>query len=521
MLPGMVHADGIRKQVQTKFGGYDHRRGAGDGTLWDMENLTARDTPLLASRAPRHLVRRLTKPNGFAAYDELYWVDGTDFYAGGVLTGTVTDSPKTFAQLGAYLVIFPDKAYYNRETDEFGNLEESFTGNAKFTDGTIWGEPAEGCSIVRQSGTFAFRAGDAVEITAADPANCKTAVIREISEDGTTLTFYENSFVTTSAWASVTVKRSVPDMDFLCVNENRLWGCKGDTVYASKLGDPFNFNVYDGISTDSYAAAVGSEGDFTGACAYLGYPCFFKENHIYKVYGDRPSNFQVMAASDLGTAKGSGASFGVAGAVLYYLSRAGIVAFSGGVPEILSAPFGDVRYHDAVGGSDGIRYFVSMADDEGARSLFVYDTRYNVWHREDDFDAAGFGWLDGFWGLDRAGGLWRMDEGNLPAGSTEEDTVHSFAEFADFTEERPERKGSSHIEIRAELEAGSTLRILLQYDSDGVWREIKTLRTDRKRSFYLPVIPRRCDHMRLRLEGTGMWRLYSLTRNLYLGSEIH
>lgn len=528
MLPRAVHADGVRKQVQTEFGGYDHRRGAGDGTLWDMENLTSLETPLIAARAPRHLYWNLSKPNGFTAYDELYFVDGTNLFilrdgTGQVFSGVLTDSKKVFAQLGAYLIIFPDKKYYNRETDTFGSLEASWTGSVSFQDGTIYGEQAEGCSIVTTGTAFPFAVGDAVEISGctSHTENNKTAIIREISTNKKKLTFYENTFTTGSESATVTVRRSIPDMDFLCVNENRLWGCKGDTIYASKLGDPFNFNVFDGVTTDSYAVDVGSEGDFTGACSYLGYPCFFKENHIYKVYGDRPSNFQVMSSSDLGVVKGSGMSFGSAGAILFYLSRAGIVAYSGGVPEIISAPFGNVRYKNAVGGSDGVRYFVSMEDETGQRSLFVYDTRYNVWHREDDFNAVAFGWHDGLWALDTGGGLWRMDEGNIPSGSTRESTVHSYAEFGDWTESRPERKGVSHVELRAELEAGSTLKVLIQYDSDGVWREVKTLETERKRSFFLPIIPRRCDHMRLRLEGTGMWRLYSLTRNLYVGSEIH
>lgn len=522
MLPRAVHADGVRKQVQTEFGGYDHRRGAGDGTLWDMKNLTSLETPLIAARPPRVRVRSLAKGNGLAAYDELYWVDMDRFYVDGVHKGTVSDSRKVFAQLGNYLVIFPDKKYYDRGTDTFGSLESSWSGSISFQDGTIYGEAAEGCAIVTDGTAFPFSVGDAVEISGctSHSENNKTAVIREISANGKTLTFYENTFTTGAESGTVTVSRSVPDMDFLCVNENRLWGCKGDTIYASKLGDPFNFNVFDGVTTDSYAVDVGSEGDFTGACSYLGYPCFFKENHIYKVYGDRPSNFQVMSSSDLGVVKGSGMSFGSAGAILFYLSRAGIVAYSGGVPEIISAPFGNVRYKNAVGGSDGVRYYVSMEDDAGQRSLFVYDTRYNVWHREDNLPILAFGWHDGLWAMDQYY-LWSMDGMNAPEGSREEHTVESFAEFGDWTESRPERKGVSHVELRAELEAGSTLKVLIQYDSDGVWREVKTLVTERKRSFFLPIIPRRCDHMRLRLEGTGMWRLYSLTRNLYVGSEIH
>ena len=53
MLPDMVHADGIRKYGQTRFGGYDHRLAAGDGTLWDMKNLTSDLAPLLSARRPR------------------------------------------------------------------------------------------------------------------------------------------------------------------------------------------------------------------------------------------------------------------------------------------------------------------------------------------------------------------------------------------------------------------------------------------------------------------------------------
>jgi len=39
-LPGAVYSDGIAKGQQTKFNGLNHTLGAGDGELWDMENLT-------------------------------------------------------------------------------------------------------------------------------------------------------------------------------------------------------------------------------------------------------------------------------------------------------------------------------------------------------------------------------------------------------------------------------------------------------------------------------------------------
>ena len=60
----------------------------------------------------------------------------------------------------------------------------------------------------------------------------------------------------------------------------------------------------------------------------------------------------------------------------------------------------------------------------------------------------------------------------------------------------------------------------LQFDSDCVWSTVKTLQTEVKRSYYLPIIPRLCDHFRIRMTGNGGCRLYSLVREVYNGSEL-
>ena len=78
-MPEMRYSDRIKKAVQEKFGGYEHTRGAGDGALWDMENLSSRFFPLLGTRAGRKTVQTLTKPNGLYAAEQLAWVDGTSF----------------------------------------------------------------------------------------------------------------------------------------------------------------------------------------------------------------------------------------------------------------------------------------------------------------------------------------------------------------------------------------------------------------------------------------------------------
>ena len=525
-LPSMAYSDGIRKYKQTEFKGYNHQLSAQDGELWDMENLTSDYYPLLAPRRQRYIVAQLTTPNGFYAHDGLFWVDGTGFYADGELKGTVTNDRKRFASLGAYIVILPDKKYYNRLTGEFGNIEAAWSGSGKIQNGTYVEEAAEANTIYAQGAAWSgrFSVGDAVEISGCTvhPENNKTIIIREI--DGDYLRFYENSFVIADggdAESNMALRRAMPDVDFICENENRLWACKGDTIYSSKLGDIFNWNVFDGVATDSFAVDVGSAGDFTGCCAYLGYPVFFKEEHIYKVYGDKPSNYQVMGSASLGVETGSDRSIAIAGEMLFYLSRVGIVCYTGGIPQSVAANFGTQRFKDAIGGSDGTKYYVSMRDAEDEWHLFAYDTRRNLWHREDGLQAVGFGWNEELYFLDADGILWLSGNARtIPEGAEIEPFVQSVAEFGDFVEKDPNHKGTAKLQVRMELDEDASVTIEMQFDSDGIWREVKTLTTAVKRSFYLPIIPRRSDHFRIRFRGIGEWRLYSLVRESYSGSEL-
>lgn len=334
--------------------------------------------------------------------------------------------------------------------------------------------------------------------------------------DGTLLRFQERDTVPYMESGSLSVSRDVPNLEHLCVNENRLWGSVGGAIYASKLGDPANFNVFDGLSTDSWVSDSVDAGDFTACVSYLGYPVFFKEDSIYKVYGDRPSNFQWTPSARLGVLSGCEKSLAVAGETLYYLSRAGIAAYTGGIPAVVGGALGgEKRFSGAVAGSDGLKYYASLYDGEGW-SLYVYDTRYRVWHREDDTQALAFAfWDGGLHLLAAAGALIRLDG----ARGTAEEPVSWEAVFADRTDGSPNRKGVLRIQLRAELETGSSLRVAVRYDGKGDYQTLTTLTAQSKRSCAIPLSVRRCDHWSLKLSGTGECRVYSLAVTRYGGSE--
>ena len=83
------------------------------------------------------------------------------------------------------------------------------------------------------------------------------------------------------------ISKPFPAMDFVVEHNNRLWGCSSGNheIYCSKLGSAVEWGNYDGISTDAWAATIGSDGDFTGACVYADSVLFFKENCVHIVYG--------------------------------------------------------------------------------------------------------------------------------------------------------------------------------------------------------------------------------------------
>ena len=528
-LPSMAYDIGMSATGQTTFGGLDHTHGAGDGAVYQMKNLTGVDYPLLASRPPRWKVATLEQPGGLFARGELCWVAQGGFWYKGERKGDVSEGEKTFAALGSYLLIFPDKVYYNTQTQQFGSMESTWKGaGLSFQNGTLYGQEAQANTIQAQGVTWTdyFQKGDAITISgcATHAENNKSLIIRDIQGDK--LVFYEYSFTLdgekgdeayTEA-GEVTLTRTVPDLDYVCENENRVWGCKDNTIYCSKLGDPFNWNVFDGLATDAYAVDTGSAGNFTGCISYLGYPVFFKEDHIYKVYGTMPSNFQVMGTEALGVMEGCSKSLAAAGEVLFYLSRGGVMAYSGSLPQCISRQLGRLATSMGVAGTDGLHYYLSARGVGEGWSLLVYDTQTKLWHREDDTHATHFAASGGtLYLLNEAGEIWTVGESVHPSeGAQQEETVEWEAEFADFTDGSPDKKGLFRLHIRLEVEEGGKVQAWVQVDSDGTWLPMgQPIGPTPKRSFQLPMVPRRGDHYRIKLTGTGRCRIYSITRERY------
>lgn len=326
------------------------------------------------------------------------------------------------------------------------------------------------------------------------------------------------------------IERKVPDMDYIVLAQNRLWGCMYDSnkrineIYCSKLGDFTNWNVFQGLSTDSYVASVGTPGEWTGAANVGGYPCFFKEDVVHKIYPSSTGAHQIMDKPCHGIQRDCGAGAAVVGDVLFYKSKAGIMAYDGSTWTNIGEALGGEKYTKADGGVVGDKYYVALKDTRNEWGLFVFDTQKNLWHKEDNLRASLFCHASG----DSYYCVEKTDETQLCIitdygidNATTEGPLNWQAVTGLQGYDYTGHKYISRFNVRMILPKGSELDIYIEYDSSGKWEHAGHIKGMGTRSFLLPVRPRRCDHFRIKFIGTGEVRIYSFAKYYEQGSDAN
>lgn len=397
-----------------------------------------------------------------------------------------------------------------------------------------WANTNTYCKITSAELSDEWKVGDAVELLFAEegiigdvvaPANeQKYFVISEVGEGYIRFPVaMKKAFYNTKQ--SVTIRRTVPDMDFVIENENRLWGCKyGEVdgepineIFACKLGDPKNWHHFTNTAMDSYYVSLGADGEFTGAISYAGNPFFFREGCIHRIYGNYPSNYALKTINCHGVESGSGKGITIMNDVMYYKSPVGIMAYTGASPVNISEHFGTERYKNAVAGAVGSKMYFSMTKNDESKVLFVFDNNTQLWHKEDDIDIKDIVTYDNeVYALTSDNKLISMEGGM----GTLEDDFEWYLQSGNIGYNTPFFKHIARLNIRMLLERGSRASLLIMYDSDGVWHHISNIQaTGKVRNMSIPVSPQRCDHFALRIEGKGTAKILSLTKFIEGGSE--
>lgn len=537
-----------------------------------------------------------------------------------VLDLATTNAERQLVMMGAYLCVFPDGVVYNTISKQSETITNSNTTTTAITmsmcklDGTAfttnntfiqdteptatstkiyWLDTSQPDAVILKmwSDTYSmwtsvattyvkieatgigagFKEYDSVKVSGIkikgynDYDFNDTLIVYACGDDYIIVAGLMDLYYTQASTDPVTVSRELPLMDYVCELNNRIYGCRYglnnagefvNEIYASKLGDPTNWNAFPGLTSDSYIASCGSEGEFTGIAAYQGYVFFFKEDGYHKLYGTQPSNFQIIFKPGRGVAQGSSKSIAVVNQVLMYKSRDAIIAYDG-AENIISTKLGIEPFYDAVAVGYRNKYFVSMRDTQYNYRLYVYDISKGTWCIEDNLNAKYMVYADNAtYIIDKDDRLLCVnneaiytvvfphqivDENNIiTVGGVDYDSFYNFPSdelypgpiiegqledtfewsftTGDLTFDNPYNKYVKRLNLRMSQDVGSKVKIEIEYESSGEWEYVTEEYASKKRSYMVPIVVKRADHIRLRVSGWGEFRLFSLTKVVEGGS---
>lgn len=507
-LPDLPVGDIRNRKEQVPVRGINYSDNINDGDLAVCENLSNRRWPYLATRNKRTQQEGYSGATAITNWNGLVVVQGTDLLYDGTVVGTVTAGEKQFAAVNTKLVIWPDKVYL-----DMNELSVKPLGATATATKAVFASDKKTVTFTGTGDlTQKFHVGDGVNFSGFQTlvGNNRDLVIKALTSN--TITIAAETFTEGTETATITIKRKVPDLDYICESGNRLWGVSNQekTIYSSVLGDPSNFYVYDGLSTDAYALPVGSEGDFTGCCKLSTALLFWKERTLHKILGDYPAEYVMYTYDIEGLRAGCHRSMTIINDVLFYVGLHGVFTYAGSVPSDISQVFGLHELTEAVGGTDGEKYYLSALDN-GSPGLYTFNTLEGVWLKEDSLrftDTARIG--KDVYLLKSDGTVWLEDS------MTDDPDVEWIAQYTPFYETIEGRKRFSRIMIRVELASNAWVKC--EYSPDnGAWEEVSKITRQKVDTVSIVVTPNRCDQYRVRLTGKGPCVIKGLLREFIAG----
>lgn len=576
----------------TAFKGLNYNEEIGQGEFSEAINMDNEDYPVLKSH-PTHAITKDYGSDIWAMAqrgDSIWYVDDGFLYrddGSGVKYNPTAFSLGShyFVNMGAYLILFPEGFYVNTEnTTEKGYINRSYnTGNTStsFTlckqDGTayatpivsndepdnpdngdlwidttqtphmlkqwsstsaMWVEiPTVYCKIANTGIGSGLKMYDSVEISGIVASG--SPIEDQLNFLNGTMIVYDcgNDYIvvagiidqTATLTDDIHVDMTMPEMDYVCEANNRLWGCKYgivngkaiNEIYASKLGDFRNWKNYMGLSTDSYAVSVGTDGYFTGCVNYLGYPIFFKENCIHKIYGQLPSNFQVQTTMARGVKANCFGSLCIIDEVLYYQSPVDFVRYDGSLPQKVSDALGDLYvWASCCGNVNGILHMgciistdINRGDESAA--YFTYDPKMGIWQRWDvGEDTTARFWCNwyGIPGYLRIDGkmccMEPIDGENYTYIPTKWELKSGRMTFGDDQNTMKLLK----VTVRMRIAQKAFVKAYVEYDDDGVWNLSREFRAGKLGTYILPIFIKKCDHVRIKLKGEGNVSIFQINQ---------
>lgn len=368
--------------------------------------------------------------------------------------------------------------------DADGNEKTGVDFKLEIDGNTFYLQSIEGCKYEPNK----LIGGTSERNTYADVLTIKASGMREAFSWSSEKADADITFASTASY--------LPDTE---VWKKRLWGYTENYLQGTvqdvfdELGQ-VDWTTGDNTYTEAISQPIWQGGDITGLAALSEALILFKEDSITVFSGNYPA---IMTASTIPSRGLSGKdrdSVSVANEAVYYLNRDGVYRFGGGTPQLISGE-AKIKGTEAVGASDGRKYWLSIKEADGSDALYVFDINLGMWHKEDDTKAVSFTCLNGKMCMATEKQIYILD--------AKEEAVEWEAELW-YDEGTYKLKKYKGFEVRGNL---GECEVYLKAD-DGEWQAYAL--TENKLS--IKSEPFMCRELSIKIKGRGICEIKSLDR---------
>lgn len=565
MIPKLPQNIQVRDSETMAIRGLNLTDNFADGDLESVLNISTDSYPYFEP------VRNADRINTAETPDEVFYWDGKMFYLSTYLDPQFPETnevyvyeagndsspvcqylfnmsevkPRKFAAVAGKLLILPDYAVIEKT----GNGYEAYIvefGNYILLSNAVYGEHTITLSAAnryRLTDAGTVHLGQQISITGSSVNRGYTGVITDINRSEGTITVDKELTVGTEGNSGAHLNyEGIPNLDYICSWNNRIWGCattvengyKKQLIYASALGNPYVYDDYSSL-LGGWTTEVECDDEWTGCAGLPSCVCFFKERKILRVLGTSPSEFAVYTSNCEGVKKDCWKTLLNINDALYYLGAHGVYIYSGSLPVKISDRLGNRMFGMASAGTDGLHYYIQMAEVDinynrlTDYTLYVYNLEQGFWTAYDtqttrmsfaQGNTLGVTYL-------RDGALYMTNPANdsdgIPFEMTFKPMYGTMTGSYNRMTEIFGKKRYLKTSIRMECGDEGTYTIYCQFD-DGEWEEIgKRLPdtpTEKKSGVDIYAIPNNhCDRFRMKITGEGNVRLLGIQREYVLSGR--
>ncbi len=299
----------------------------------------------------------------------------------------------------------------------------------------------------------------------------------------------------------VTISKKQPTFTHIGSHHNRLWGTTptGAKVYASASDDIFDIGNL--ALSKMYSSFVSSQtaSVFTGMSAYNGDMLAFKEDSITVVMGTNAANYTASTLEGVGCIDGRSIVATPGGII--FLSRKGFYIYTGSYPYKISDSLNTI-YTSATAGYNGDYYIASAVKEDGTCELLWYDTKRNIWHKEDNLKATGIYTYGAKTYITDDSTLWECD-------SDEGDTVEWDMTSVVLRNNTLDNKALTEIWILAEVSPNSMFKVWTKADADE-WRCHSAFTETGLHLFRCPIKGQPATSYQYKVSGQGKVVIYEI-----------